>query len=212
MILFIAITAIVLAYCLGSLSFAVIVSRLMHLDDPRTFGSGNPGATNVLRSGKKTAALLTLIGDGAKGWFAIWLAFTLLPPYLPIGTQSLIIFAIALAVMIGHLYPLFFGFHGGKGVATACGIMLALHPYLGLSVLTVWLIIATVLRISSLAAVVAAISAPFFALYWLTDKTYIAAVFIVAILVLRRHKRNILDLLKGKETKIGQANNPPSEH
>jgi glycerol-3-phosphate acyltransferase PlsY len=199
------IVAIVAAYGIGSLSFAVIVSKMMGLEDPRTFGSHNPGATNVLRTGKKVAAALTLLGDGAKGWLAVWLAFLFVQQqvWAP-GVASLFIFAVALAVIIGHMWPVFFGFHGGKGVATALGIMLAFNVWLGLSTLAVWLIIAGIFRISSLAALIATLSTPFLALYWLDDKTYIAAIFIVAILVLRRHKKNILGLLTGQESKIGQ--------
>lgn len=199
------IVTIAVAYCIGSLSFAIIVSRIMGLNDPRTFGSNNPGATNVLRTGKKLAAALTLLGDGCKGWFAVWLAFRLLPgQHLAPGMDSLVIFSVAIAVMVGHMWPVFFRFQGGKGVATALGVMLAFSPWLGLSVFAVWLLIAVLFRISSLAALIAAISAPFWAIYWLTDKTYVAAIFIVAILVLRRHKKNILGLLTGQESKIGQ--------
>ena len=207
MTLLIFIVAAVIAYAIGSLSFAIIVSKLMGLADPRTFGSHNPGATNVLRTGKKTAAALTLLGDGAKGWLAVWLAFLWVQvqnqAWVP-GMASLLIFTVTLAVIIGHMWPIFFGFHGGKGVATALGIMLAFNAWLGLSALGVWLIIASLFRISSLAALIAALSAAFLSLYWLDDPTYIAAIFIVALLVVHRHKKNILELIKGHENKIGQ--------
>ena len=206
-LIFIFIIAALSAYSIGSFSFAIIVSKISGLDDPRHFGSNNPGATNVLRTGSKIAAALTLLGDSAKGWFAIWLALRLLSAqHFSPGIASLLIFIVATAVIIGHMWPLFFGFHGGKGIATALGIMLAFSPWLGLSVLAVWLGIAIMFRISSLAAVGAAMSAPFLALYWLHDNTYIAAIFMIAVLVLRRHKKNILRLIAGQEKKIGQKN------
>jgi glycerol-3-phosphate acyltransferase PlsY len=197
---------IIAAYLIGSISFAIIVSYCMGLSDPRTFGSNNPGATNVLRTGKKWAAALTLLGDGAKGWVVISLTTYLFPMLkLTPGSDSLLLFGVAIAVMVGHMWPVFFRFHGGKGVATALGVMLGFSPWLALSVFAVWLIIALIFRISSLSALIAALSAPFLALYWLEDKTAMAAIFIIAAFVIRRHKKNIIDLLSNQENKIGQS-------
>jgi glycerol-3-phosphate acyltransferase PlsY len=199
------IVAIILAYCLGSVSFAIIVSKMMGLQDPRTFGSHNPGATNVLRTGKKIAAALTLLGDGAKGWLAVWLAFLFIEHQTwPAGLASLFVFTITIAVLVGHMWPIFFRFQGGKGVATALGMLLAFNPWLGISSFAIWLVLAVLFRLSSVAALAAAISAPLLALYWLDDTTHIAALFIVALLVIRRHKSNIIDLLSGTESKIGE--------
>jgi len=145
------------AYLIGSLSFAVIVARVMGLPDPRSFGSGNPGATNVLRTGKKAAAALTLFGDAAKGWLAVWLAGIAGAHF---GVQILAVHLAAIAVFLGHLFPIFFGFKGGKGVATALGVMLALDPWMGLAVFATWLAVFAVSRISSLSALVAALLAP----------------------------------------------------
>ena len=148
---------ILAAYLIGSLSFAVIVSKAFGLPDPRTFGSKNPGATNVLRTGKKLAAALTLLGDAAKGWLAVFLALRLAPVY---GLDETVVAASAMAVFLGHVYPVFFGFHGGKGVATALGILLALNPWLGLAALATWLLATYMWRISSLSALIAAVFAP----------------------------------------------------
>ena len=145
---------ILVAYLIGSLSFAVIVSRAFGLPDPHTYGSGNPGATNVLRTGRTAAALLTLIGDGAKGWLAVFLAMQLGPAWgLAQDSGGAGMAGVALAVFIGHLYPVFFGFRGGKGVATALGVLLDINPWLGLGTLGTWLVIAFLFRISSLAAI-----------------------------------------------------------
>ena len=161
---------ILVAYLIGSLSFAVIVSRAFGLPDPHTYGSGNPGATNVLRTGRTAAALLTLIGDGAKGWLAVFLAMQLGPAWgLAQDSGGAGMAGVALAVFIGHLYPVFFGFRGGKGVATALGVLLAINPWLGLGTLGTWLVIAFLFRISSLAAIIAAIFAPLYDL-WLSGR------------------------------------------
>jgi glycerol-3-phosphate acyltransferase PlsY len=195
----------VAAYLLGSLSFAVIVSRLMGLNDPRTYGSQNPGATNVLRSGNKKAAVLTLLLDALKGFAPVWLVKEY-GQTLSFDDQA--VACVALAAFLGHLFPVFFGFKGGKGVATAAGILLAIEPFLGLAVLGSWLVVAAVFRYSSLAAVVASLAAP--GLYVLGDQNVwqvspaelLAVTFMSAILLLR-HKPNILRLVAGEETKIG---------
>lgn len=199
---------ILAAYCLGSFSFAIIISKIKGLKDPRQFGSQNPGATNMLRSGEKFAASLTLIGDMAKGFLAVWLALILIPKlsFAP-GLSPLLVSTAAVAVILGHMWPLYFRFQGGKGVATGLGVMLAFNPWLGLSVLAIWLIAVKISKVSAIGALIATLSAPFFALYWLDEPTYIASIFLIAILVLRRHKQNVLNLIEGKESKIG---NKPS--
>ncbi|MDD5241327.1 MAG: glycerol-3-phosphate 1-O-acyltransferase PlsY [Sulfuricella sp.] len=190
------------AYLIGSVSFAVVTSKLFGLPDPRTFGSKNPGATNVLRTGKKLAAALTLLGDGAKGWLAVFLALRLAPGY---GLSDLAIAAAAVAVFLGHVYPVFFGFHGGKGVATVLGILLALNPWLGLAALATWLLVAVIWRISSLSALVAAALTPLYAWLLLESGVLIAAVGVLSLLLMWRHKSNIRNLLSGKEGSIGRS-------
>jgi glycerol-3-phosphate acyltransferase PlsY len=208
----IAVPAIVVAYLLGSLSFAVIVSRAMGLPDPHSYGSGNPGATNVLRSGRKSAALLTLLGDAAKGWLAVWLAKRFGAPF---GIGETAVALVALAVFVGHLFPVFFGFRGGKGVATAAGVLFALDWRLGALVSAVWLLVALGSRYSSLGALAAAASAPLVAL-WLQDwrlSPTVAAVSAMALLLIWRHRSNIAKLVSGREGRIGdrkrQAGPPP---
>ena len=193
--------AIILAYLIGSLSFAVIVSKLFGLPDPHTYGSGNPGATNVLRSGKKLAALLTLLGDAAKGWFALWLAQRYATDY---NLPAIAMAGVALAVFLGHLFPIFFRFKGGKGVATAAGILFAINIWLGLATLATWLIIAAFFRYSSLAALLSAVFAPFytFVLFGLTP--YLPAVIVMCALLVWRHLDNITKLMKGTEGKLGE--------
>lgn len=191
---------VIAAYLIGSISFAVVMSRLFGLSDPRTYGSKNPGATNVLRSGNKKAAIATLIGDAVKGWFAVWLALRLAPQY---GVGDAGVAMVALAVFIGHLYPIFFKFVGGKGVATALGVLFGVSVWLGLGTLVTWLVIAYAFRYSSLAALIAAIFAPFF--YGLmngVDEMFIAVLLMSSLLVWR-HSKNISNLLAGKESKIG---------
>ncbi|MET0211028.1 MAG: glycerol-3-phosphate 1-O-acyltransferase PlsY [Burkholderiaceae bacterium] len=189
------------AYLIGSLSFAVIVSRAMGLNDPRTYGSGNPGATNVLRSGNKAAAIVTLLLDALKGFIPVVLVERFGPAYgLYDGTLAMV----GLAAFLGHLWPVFFHFKGGKGVATAAGVLLGLNLWLGLATLATWLIIAFFTRYSSLAAIVAAVFAPFYqVLIW--DRGPIAfAVAAMGVLLIYRHKANIAKLLKGTESKLGQ--------
>ena len=192
---------IVIAYLIGSLSFAVIVSNAFGLPDPHTYGSGNPGATNVLRTGNKLAAVLTLIGDGAKGWLAVFLAQQFAWRF---DVDDAAIAAVALAVFVGHLWPIFFRFRGGKGVATAAGILFAIDWRVGLGTLATWLIIALFFRYSSLAALVAAAFAPFFTALVLGFNVYAAAVLAIACLLVWRHAENVRKLLAGTESRIGQ--------
>lgn len=191
----------VVAYLIGSVSFAVVVSKLMGLPDPHSYGSGNPGATNVLRTGNKKAAILTLIGDGLKGWFAVWLARHFGPGY---GLEDSGVALAALGVFLGHLFPVFHRFAGGKGVATAAGILFAIHPLLGAGTLATWLIIAFFFRYSSLAALVAAIFAPFFYVLMFGVDIITGAVFVIGVLLVVRHRQNIAKLLAGKESRIGE--------
>ena len=192
---------VVSAYLLGSISFAVVTSRLFGLADPRTYGSQNPGATNVLRSGRKSAAALTLLGDAAKGWLAVWLAMRFAPHD---GNYLLVVAAVALAVFLGHVFPVFLKFKGGKGVATALGVLLALSPWLGLAALGTWLAVALVFRFSSLAALAAAASAPGYA-WWLgLPREWVLAALLMSLLLVWRHKSNIANLLSGKESRIGK--------
>jgi glycerol-3-phosphate acyltransferase PlsY len=195
-----SITAIAGAYLLGSVSFAVVMSRLFGLADPRSYGSGNPGATNVLRSGSKAAAALTLLGDAAKGAVAVWLVRAFGPPF---GVGELTVALAALAAFAGHLYPVFFGFKGGKGVATFLGALLALHLGSGLLACATWLAVAAVFRYSSLSSLCAAAVAPF-ALLWLTGAADASAVIaVMSVLLVVRHRQNIANLLSGKERRIG---------
>lgn len=191
---------IVLAYLIGSVPFAVIVSRTMGLADPRSYGSGNPGATNVLRSGNKKAAVLTLLGDALKGWLAVYLAERFADAW---GVGDFGLAAVALAVFIGHLYPVFLRFKGGKGVATAAGVLFAIDPILGLAVAATWLIIAVFFRYSSLAALVAAVFAPLYYVFMFGLGPYAPAVIVMAILLIYRHRGNIAKLIAGKESRIG---------
>jgi acyl phosphate:glycerol-3-phosphate acyltransferase len=196
-----SIAAIVVAYLIGSLSFAVIVSRAMGLADPRSYGSGNPGATNVLRSGRKGAALLTLAFDALKGYGAV-LAALLLQPRT--GWGEMTVGLVGLAAFLGHLWPVFFHFKGGKGVATAAGVLLALNPLLGAATLLTWLIIAFFSRYSSLAAIVAAAFAPFFQLLEWGPSSMVLPITVMSLLLVWRHEANIRKLLAGTESKIGQ--------
>jgi glycerol-3-phosphate acyltransferase PlsY len=199
----------VVAYLIGSISFAVVMSRAFGLSDPRTYGSKNPGATNVLRSGNKKAAIATLIGDAAKGWFAVWLAMLLAERF---GVDDLGIALVALAVFLGHLYPVFFRFVGGKGVATALGVLIGLNVWLGLATLVTWLVVAYAFRYSSLAALVASIFAPFyFGLLFGTDQIEkLLAVIVMSALLIFRHRANIGSLIAGKESRIGSKSAPPA--
>ena len=191
---------IVIAYLIGSVSFAVMVSKLMRLPDPHSYGSGNPGATNVLRTGNKLAALLTLAGDAAKGWFAVWLAMRLAPNY---GLGTTAIAAVAVGVFLGHLYPVFHRFQGGKGVATALGILLALSAPLAFGVLFIWLLVFGFTRTSSLAALAAATVAPLFAVQFFGFGIYALAVLAIAVLLVWRHRTNIRKLREGSEGRVG---------
>ena len=189
------------AYLIGSLSFAVLVSRLYGLPDPRSFGSGNPGATNVLRTGRKSAAALTLAGDAAKGAVAVLLAAWASRAYgLPDWTPALA----ALAVFAGHIWPVFFNFQGGKGVATALGVLLALDPWLGLACLATWLAVFAMSRISSLSALTAAGLAPLYAWLLTRDAALSGAMLVLAALIFWRHRANIRKLLRGEEASFGR--------
>lgn len=196
----IALSAIVAAYLLGSIPFAVVSSRLFGLADPRSYGSKNPGATNVLRSGHKGAAAVTLLGDLLKGCLAIILARRFGVGY---GFANGLIALVALAVFFGHLYPIFLGFKGGKGVATAAGVLLALDPWLGLAVLATWLFVAFTLRYSSLAALVAAATAPMFAFFFWGSDVLLLAVGVIAMALIGKHWQNLQRLMAGTEPKIG---------
>jgi len=194
--------AVITAYLLGSVSFAVIVSHAFRLPDPREYGSGNPGATNVLRSGRKSAAVLTLLGDCGKGWLAVFVT----GQWMAEGTDMAMALA-AVAVILGHMYPVFHGFKGGKGVATALGVLLALSPYLGLGVLATWITIAVFFRYSSLAALISALFAVFFTLILFNaSHPFFLAVTVIAVLLIWRHRANISNLIAGKESKLGARN------
>lgn len=202
---------VVVSYLIGSVSFAVIVSHLMGLSDPRTYGSGNPGATNVLRSGNKKAAVLTLIGDAFKGWFAVWLVRTVAPHFgADAATLETDIALAGLAVFIGHLFPIFFRFKGGKGVATAAGVLLAFNPLLGLATLATWLVVAFVFRYSSLAALVASLVAPFFNVMMFGANRITPAIAAMSVMLIWRHRKNIGNLFAGKESKLGAKKTEPS--
>jgi glycerol-3-phosphate acyltransferase PlsY len=192
--------ATVAAYLIGSISFAVVMSRVFGLSDPRTYGSKNPGATNVLRSGSKKAAIATLLGDGAKGWLAVFLAVKFGPEY---GLDDAGIALVSIAVFLGHLWPVFFRFVGGKGVATALGVLLGLNGWLGLATLVTWLVVAYAFRYSSLAALIAAIFAPFYYGLLFGVDEILFAVIAMSALLLWRHRANIGNLIAGKESRIG---------
>ena len=202
---FYAVLATLAAYLVGSLSFAVIVSRLMGLHDPRSYGSGNPGATNVLRSGNKTAAILTLLLDALKGFAPVLLVKLFGEPYgLGEGTVALV----GLAAFVGHLWPVFFHFKGGKGVATAAGVLLGINWMLGLATLATWLVIAFFFRYSSLAAIVSAVFAPFYQLLIWGSGPVFGAITVMGLLLVWRHTANIQKLLNGTESKLGQKAAP----
>ena len=195
---------ILLAYLIGSISFAVVVSKCMRLPDPHTYGSRNPGATNVLRTGNKLAAVLTLIGDALKGFFAVMLARVLLGDQSLTSTMSSwVLCGVVLAVFLGHLFPVFHGFKGGKGVATACGILFGVNWILGLATLGTWIIVATFMRYSSLAALAAAIFGPIYFVFLFGFQPMGIALLIVCLLLIWRHRSNIANLLNGTESRIG---------
>lgn len=190
----------VAAYLIGSVSFGIITSKLFGLGDPRTYGSNNPGATNVLRSGNKTAAAMTLLGDGFKGWLAIWLTQRYGPQFgLGDGSVALV----AVAVFLGHLWPVFFRFAGGKGVATLFGILIGISLWLGLATIATWLIVAYAFRYSSLAALIASVFAPFFYALMEGPDMILLAIVVMSALLIYRHAKNIGNLLAGKESRIG---------
>jgi glycerol-3-phosphate acyltransferase PlsY len=202
--------AIVAAYLVGSLSFAVIVSRLMGLADPRSYGSKNPGATNVLRSGNRAAAVLTLAFDALKGYVPVLAAAWAAPRA---GWGSLTIGLVGLAAFVGHLWPVFFRFQGGKGVATAAGVLLALNTGLGAATLLTWVIVAYFFRFSSLASLVSAAFAPFYQLLIWGASTQVLAIAVMSLLLIWRHEANIRKLLAGTESRLGQkaaASHPPA--
>jgi len=205
--------AVVAAYLLGSLSFAVIVTRAMGMADPRTYGSKNPGATNVLRSGSKAAAVVTLLLDAVKGWLPVVLVKWFGQPYgLEDGTVALV----GLAAFLGHLWPVFFRFEGGKGVATALGVLLGISVWLGLTTALTWLIIAFFFRYSSLASLVAAVFAPVYYLLvdgvvWNAETPIAVAIGVMAMLLAWRHKENIKRLIEGKESRLGSKKSAPGK-
>ena len=193
-----------LAYLIGSISFAVVVSKCMRLPDPHTYGSGNPGATNVLRTGNKLAAVLTLIGDALKGYLAVMLARVLLGDESLTSTlSSWVLCGVVLAVFLGHLFPIFHGFKGGKGVATACGILFGVNAILGLATLSTWIIVAMFMRYSSLAAIAAAVFGPIYFVFLFGFQPMGIALLIVCLLLIWRHRSNITNLLNGTESRIG---------
>lgn len=206
--------ALLAAYVVGSLSFAVIVSRLMGLSDPRTFGSKNPGATNVLRSGSKAAAILTLLLDAAKGWLPVVLVKWYGQPYgLGDGTVALV----GLAAFLGHVFPVFFKFAGGKGVATALGVLLGVSAWLGAATALLWLLLAVVFRYSSLASILAAVLAPVLYVlgdgsFWYLNKSITLAITVMAAFLMYRHAENIQRLIKGTESKLGKKSAPSAGH
>lgn len=187
---------IIFAYLLGSISSAIVVCKLMRLPDPRTEGSGNPGATNVLRLGSKTAAIITLAGDILKGVIPVLIARAC-------GVTDLALALVACAAFVGHLWPIFFGFKGGRGVATAFGAILALSWFIALLALGVWILVAVITRYSSLASICASISMPIFG-YFLANRTYTIPLIIICLIILFRHRENIVRIVKGTESKLGK--------
>ncbi|MBL0142542.1 MAG: glycerol-3-phosphate 1-O-acyltransferase PlsY [Betaproteobacteria bacterium] len=192
----IALLAVVIAYLVGSIPFAVVVTRAMGLPDPRTFGSGNPGATNVLRSGNKAAAVLTLAGDALKGWVAVWGASGL-------GLSAGVVAIVAVAVFLGHVFPVWLRFRGGKGVATAAGVLFAIDWRVGLAVLVAWLCVVAVSRYSSLGALTASLFAPVAVYFVLGAGPLLAATCAMCAVLVWRHEANIRKLLRGEESRIG---------
>ena len=193
-----------IAYLIGSISFAVVVSKCMRLPDPHTYGSGNPGATNVLRTGNKLAAALTFIGDALKGYFAVLLARIILGDESLTSTlSSWVLCGVVLAVFLGHLFPIFHGFKGGKGVATACGIVFGVNVILGIATLSTWIIVAVFLRYSSLAALAAAVFGPIYFVFLFGFQPMGVALLAVCLLLIWRHRSNIRNLMNGTESRIG---------
>ncbi len=193
-----------IVYLIGSISFAVVVSKCMRLPDPHSYGSGNPGATNVLRTGNKLAAALTLIGDALKGYLAVILARELLGDESLTSTlNSWLLCGVVIAVFLGHLFPIFHGFKGGKGVATACGILFGINWILGLATLGTWIIVAMFMRYSSLAALAAAVFGPIYFVFLFGFQPMGIALLVVCLLLIWRHRSNIQNLINGKESRIG---------
>lgn len=201
MILLYSLVAILAAYLIGSLSFAVIISRLYGLADPRSYGSGNPGATNVLRTGHRGAALLTLALDALKGFVPVWIALALAPRF---GWGETTIGFVGLAAFVGHLWPVYFRFEGGKGVATAGGVLMAFNPWLGLATVLTWVIVAAFFRYASLASIVAALFAPFYQLLIWEASPLALVITVMSLLLVWRHSANIRKLLAGTESKLGR--------
>ena len=196
---------ILLAYLLGSIPFAVVTSWIFGLPDPRTFGSKNPGATNILRSGNKVAAILTFLGDAGKGWIAVALAQHFAPIW---GLDSDAVTVVALAVFLGHLWPVCLHFKGGRGVATAVGVMIGLNPWTGLLAVVTWIVVAAIWRISSLSALATALIAPVYAWMSLGFEASTLVIFIMSVLIFWRHKSNIANLISGKEARFGKSGTP----
>ena len=201
-----------IAYLIGSVSFAVVVSKCMRLPDPHSYGSGNPGATNVLRTGNKLAAVLTLIGDALKGYVAVMLARILLSDD-SFGTSmdSWLLCGVVVAVFLGHLFPIFHGFKGGKGVATACGILFGINWILGIATLSTWIIVAVFLRYSSLAALAAAVFGPVYFVFLFGFQPMGIALLMICALLIWRHRSNIANLLNGSEARIGAKGSKSSQ-
>ena len=196
-----------IAYLIGSVSFAVVVSKCMRLPDPHSYGSGNPGATNVLRTGNKRAAVLTLLGDALKGFVAVVLARMILgEESLSSSLNSWILCGVVVAVFLGHLFPIFHGFKGGKGVATACGVLFGINWILGFATLATWIIVAKFMRYSSLAALAAAVFGPIYFVFLFGFHPMGIALLIVCALLIWRHRSNIHNLMNGTESRIGSKN------
>ena len=193
-----------IAYLIGSISFAVVVSKCMRLPDPHSYGSGNPGATNVLRTGNKLAAVLTLMGDALKGFLAVMLARIILGDESFTSTlNSWLLCCVVVTAFLGHVFPIFHGFKGGKGVATACGILFGINWILGIATLSTWIIVATFMRYSSLAALAAAVFGPIYFVFLFGFQPMGIALLVVCLLLIWRHRSNIHNLINGKESQIG---------
>ena len=202
-----------IAYLIGSISFAVVVSKCMRLPDPHSYGSGNPGATNVLRTGNKLAAVLTLMGDALKGFLAVMLARIILGDESLTSTlNSWLLCCVVVTVFLGHVFPIFHGFKGGKGVATACGILFGINWILGIATLSTWIIVATFMRYSSLAALAAAVFGPIYFVFLFGFQPMAIALVFVCALLIWRHRSNIKNLMNGSESRIGSKKKTPSDH
>ena len=202
-----------IAYLIGSISFAVVVSKCMRLPDPHSYGSGNPGATNVLRTGNKLAAVLTLMGDALKGFLAVMLARIILGDESLTSTlNSWLLCCVVVTVFLGHVFPIFHGFRGGKGVATACGILFGINWILGIATLSTWIIVATFMRYSSLAALAAAVFGPIYFVFLFGFQPMAIALVFVCALLIWRHRSNIKNLMNGSESRIGSKKKTLSDH